>query len=60
MDRRLFLTGMIAFAGSVVATSMIQPVQALPVGSKSRDGILDELESGADIAEPNSDVMPRK
>jgi hypothetical protein len=59
MDRRLFLTGMIALAGSAVATSLVQPVKALPVGLKPGDGILDELASGSEnVVEPGSEVMP--
>lgn len=49
------LTGMIALAGSAVATSLVQPVKALPVGLKPGDGILDELASGSEnVVEPGS------
>lgn len=48
MDRRLFLTGMVALAGSAVATNMIQPALAFPLGSPAREGILGELDRPSD------------
>lgn len=57
MDRRLFVTGMVALAGSAVATSMIRPAQAFPLRSPARGGILDELDRPSDDV-TESDAEP--
>ncbi|QOF72496.1 twin-arginine translocation signal domain-containing protein [Aminobacter sp. SR38] len=58
MDRRSFLTGMLAVAGVAAATSFAQPIQALPLRSTPRGGILDELDAQPELEENREQATP--
>lgn len=54
MDRRLFLTGLLGFAGATAIGSMIKPESAAAAVINPGNGILDELdESGPEVTEVN-------
>lgn len=57
MDRRLFLTGLVALAGSAAATSIVLQAQAFPLRSSGRGGILGELDRPSDDV-TESDAEP--
>ncbi|MRX37159.1 protamine-2 (modular protein) [Aminobacter sp. MDW-2] len=58
MDRRSFLTSMLAVAGAAAVATIAQPIEAFPLRPTARGGILDELdgppapEDGRDEATP--------